>query len=194
MNVKKRCFKVMALLCLSVIGWSVTAMAEGTQTWTATRQPGEGVTRDWTATRQPDRQDKPLHSGKEASSFSLFDGETTPLSLGILAPVQLPWGDWDVKGLRVSLLYGRCADLTGLDIGVWNTVDEDLIGWQTGVVNAASRVRGLQIGVINMAVYLKGLQVGLINYAEGARGLQVGLINVITNTTPGGFPIVYGSF
>ena len=174
--------------CLSV----ASLWAEGTQQWTATQ--GAEPSQSWTFTRQPRTTDKPLPSGGQGSSFTLFDRNTTPLSLGVIAPMQLPWGAWDVRGVRVSLLYGRCSDLTGLDLGVWNTVDEDAIGLQAGVVNAASRMVGLQVGVVNAAVYFKGLQLGLINYAEGARGIQIGLINVIENTTMGFCPILYGSF
>ena len=43
----------------------------------------------------------------------------TPLSINIITPVGLPPGFWDVKGLQ---------------IGVWNWV-EDFDGWQIGVVN-----------------------------------------------------------
>lgn len=183
------------LLGLGVCAFACGVVAQETQEWTATVPSQESqVSTHWTLTRQPDKEPKPLHSGKEGSSFTLMDGHTTPLSLGVLAPVQLPWGDWNVCGLRVSLLHGRCADLVGIDVGVWNTVDEDLIGLQVGALNIASRARVLQIGVINMAVYLKGVQIGVINYAEGARGLQIGLINVITNSEPGVFPIIYGSF
>lgn len=151
-------------------------------------------TRDWTATRQPRLQGKPLPSGGKGEDFSLMNESRTPLSLGLVTPAQLPWGDWNVCGLRLSLIYGQCKNLTGVDLGLLNTVDEDLVGLQVGALNAVSRARGFQVGVINCAYYLKGVQVGLINYAEGAYGLQIGLINVITNTTPGMFPLIYGSF
>ncbi|MBQ9693339.1 MAG: hypothetical protein IJV69_01095 [Kiritimatiellae bacterium] len=183
---------IMGLLMLLGIS---TALATTTRDWTATAGASNTtITRDWTATRQPAEVGKPLPSGTRGSDFALFDRNTTPLSLGILAPVQLPWGDWNVRGLRLSPIYGRCENLTGLDIGLWNTVNADAIGLQLGLVNTASRVRGLQIGFFNGVAYLKGLQIGVINYAEGARGIQIGLINVIPTTTPGGFPLIYGSF
>ena len=186
----KRIFLIGALCCLAASLWA----SEPTQQWTAT-QGGDGEpTQQWTATRQPRTTDKPLPSSGQGASFTLFDRETTPLSLGLVAPVQLPWGDWNVRGVRVSLLYGRCSDLTGLDLGLWNTVNEDAVGLQMGVVNAVARLNGVQAGCFNGAIYFKGLQVGLINYAEGARGIQIGLINVITNTGLGGLPFVYGSF
>lgn len=156
--------------------------------------PSTTVTQDWTATRQPRLQGKPLPSGGKGSDFSLMNRDRTPLSLGLIAPVQLPWGDWDVCGLRLSPIYGRCVNLTGVDLGLLNTVDEDFIGLQVGALNAVSRARGLQVGIINCAYHLKGVQVGLINYAEGAHGLQIGLVNVITTTNPGAMLLIYGSF
>lgn len=150
---------------------------------------------EWTLTRQPRLEGRPLPSGGKGSDFSLMDLNRTPLSLGIVNPVQLPWGnDWNVCGLRVSLIYGRCNNLTGLDLGLLNTVEADLIGIQAGLLNSVSRTRGLQIGLINCTYYLKGVQIGLVNYAEGAHGLQIGAVNVITNTTPGMLPLIYGSF
>lgn len=169
-------------LCLMSLGVFATeaATAEGTK--------------NWTATRQPQVTEKPLPFDGNGTDFKLVDQNTTCFSLSLATPVQLPWGDWDVRGVRISPIYGCCGRMTGLDVGLWNTVETDFIGLQVGVVNTASRVRGLQVGCFNGAYYLKGLQVGVINYAEGARGLQIGLINVITATTPGCFLGIYGSF
>jgi hypothetical protein len=177
-------FRAALLLAFCCFGMSLLA--------TAPAQQGT-LTKSWTATRQPREEAKPLPSGGGAQ-FSLLDRQTTPLSLGLVAPAQLPWGDWNVRGLRVSLVYGHCTNLTGLDVGLWNGVEKDAIGLQAGLVNTTARMRGVQIGAINATTYLKGLQLGVINYAEGARGIQVGLINVIENTSMGFCPIIYGSF
>lgn len=152
------------------------------------------ATQEWTATRRPRQTDRPLPSDGKGSDFTLMDRNTAPLALGLLAPVQLPWGDWNVRGLRLSPIYGRCNNLTGLDIGLLNTVERDFIGLQAGFLNTASRARGLQIGLFNCAYYLKGVQIGFVNYAEGAKGLQIGVVNVIANTSPGVMPLIYGSF
>lgn len=152
------------------------------------------TTRDWTATRQPNLDDRPVPSKGKGADLSLIDRDTTPLALGLVAPVQLPWGSWNVHGIRLSPIYGRCNNLVGMDLGLFNTVEKDLVGLQVGFLNSASRVRGVQAGLFNTAYYLKGVQIGLINYAEGAKGLQIGVINVISNTTPGMFPFIYGSF
>lgn len=150
--------------------------------------------RDWTITRQPNVDAQPLPSKGRGSDFALMDRNTTPLSLGLIAPVQLPWGDWNVRGIRLSPIYGRCENLVGMDLGLVNTVEKDLIGLQVGFLNTTSRARGVQVGLFNCAYYLKGVQIGFINYAEGAKGFQIGVINVIKNTTPGMFPLIYGSF
>lgn len=177
------------------------AEEDGTQEWTATRDPDATTeslpgtpTHQWTATRNPNVEDKPLISGTKGSDYGLFTRDVTCLSIGLFSPVQLPWGQWHVRGIRLSPIHGRCSDLSGLDIGLWNTVDEDLTGLQVGGFNMASRVRGLQLGLVNATAYLKGIQIGLFNYADGAKGVQIGLINLIANTYPGGMPFIYGSF
>lgn len=152
------------------------------------------VTREWTATRQPRTVGRPLPADGKGSDFALMDRQTTPLSLGIFDTVRVPWGEWNVRGLRLSPLYGRCDNLTGLDLGLFNTVEEEMIGLQAGFLNTTARARGLQIGIFNCAYYLKGVQIGVVNYAEGAKGLQIGVVNVITDTTPGMLPLIYGSF
>lgn len=177
--------KVMVRMVFTGIVFLLSAVAFSAQ---------ESALQDWTLTRQPKCEGRPLLSGGTGSDFSLMGRERTPLSLGIVAPAQLPWGDWDVCGLRVSLIYGRCDSLTGIDLGLVNGVDGDMIGVQVGLLNTVSRVRGIQVGAMNCTSLLKGVQVGIINYAEGACGLQIGLINIITNTTPGVMPLIYGSF
>ena len=75
----------------------------------------------------------------------------TPLSLNLVTPVGLPWGfDWNVKGLQ---------------IGVWNWV-EDFDGWQIGVVNTTDVFRGWQLGVINVTRKMYGVQVGVVNVIQ----------------------------
>lgn len=154
----------------------------------------EMPTREWTATRQPREVRPPLPADGLGSDFALADRETTPLSISLFEPAKVPWGTWDVRGVRLSPVYGCCNRLTGLDLGLVNTVETDLTGVQFGALNTTARARGLQIGLINCAYYLKGVQIGVVNYAEGAKGLQIGVVNVITDTTPGMLPLIYGSF
>lgn len=49
---------------------------------------------------------------------------TSPLSVGIVPPVQFPPDDFNVTGLRMSLLWGKHRDVYGLDIGALGNITE----------------------------------------------------------------------
>lgn len=129
----------------------------------------------------------------------------TPVMISLITPAQAPSPDWDVKGLRLDILYGRCRDLYGLDIGLVNHTtgkqiglalglvnytEKSFTGLQLGGVNIGEEVNALQLGLYNEADDLSGVQIGLINHARIARGLQVGLINVIESNDLQFLPIV----
>lgn len=129
----------------------------------------------------------------------------TPVMISLLTPVQAPTPEWDVKGLRLDILYGRCQNLHGLDVGLVNhTVKQEVglavglvnytegnfTGLQIGGVNIGDRVKALQVGLYNEADDMSGLQVGLINHTRLMRGVQIGLINVIENNDLSFLPIV----
>jgi hypothetical protein len=84
----------------------------------------------------------------------------TPIQLALLSPVQLAPESDAVRGVRLSLLYGKNTSMTG---------------------------RGLQWSVVNNATNFRGLQVAIVNYAQTLNGVQVGLINIIKEG--GMFPI-----
>lgn len=46
----------------------------------------------------------------------------SPLSVNIVNPVQFPPSDYDVTGLRLSVLWGSHRDVSGLDLGVVGNV------------------------------------------------------------------------
>ena len=102
--------------------------------------------------------------------------------------------DIDVIGLRLTLPYGACESVTGLDLGIYgrcryfeglqanilrNEAEDVMSGIQVGIYNTAGRgdLTGFQVGLFNEACTLRGFQVGLINLAERVEGFQVGLIN-----------------
>jgi len=129
----------------------------------------------------------------------------TPLMLSLVNPVQVPSAKYDVKGIRLDLLYGRCQNLYGLDlglanhaagtevgleIGLVNLADEKFVGLQLGAVNYGARVKALQVGLYNGADDMSGLQVGVINHTRLMRGMQIGLVNVIENNDLAFLPIV----
>jgi hypothetical protein len=133
------------------------------------------------------------------------DAPTTPVMISLLTPAQVPSADWDVKGLRLNLLYGRCQDLYGLDLGLVNHAagqetglsaglvnyaEGKAVGVQIGCVNVGERVKALQVGVFNEADDMSGLQVGLINHTRLMRGVQVGLVNVIESNDLTFLPII----
>ena len=73
----------------------------------------------------------------------------TPVSLNLVTPIGLPWGDyWDVSGFQVGV-YNRVEDFTGCQLGVFNVTDT-FCGLQFGVINYTRRMYGVQIGVFNI--------------------------------------------
>ncbi|MFA7256904.1 MAG: hypothetical protein WC047_04960 [Kiritimatiellales bacterium] len=138
-------------------------------------------------------------------TVSAEDTPMTPVMISLMTPVQAPSPEWDVKGLRIDLLYGRCQNLYGMDLGLVNhTVGKEIglaaglvnltqdkfVGLQVGAVNIAERASALQLGVYNEADDMSGVQIGLINHTRLMRGVQVGLINVIENNDLSFLPIV----
>ncbi len=111
----------------------------------------------------------------------------TPVMLSLVTPVQAPSCDYDVKGFRLSLLYGDCMDFAGLDISVIGHADRDFSGIGIGAVNIADdKFLGAQVGAINWNINENvhwgrrsiGAQIGPVNYCEAFCGLQDGVVNV----------------
>ena len=61
--------------------------------------------------------------------------DTTPVMVSLVTPVQAPSRNYDVTGLRLSLIYGECQDFTGLDIGVIDNTRKDFTGLAIGGIN-----------------------------------------------------------
>ncbi len=135
-----------------------------------------------------------------------------PIQLSLFNPIQIVPEGSPIKGVRLSLLYGRNTTVTGFDwglvshtttglskgvqFGLVGIVDADYLGFQSTVVNITKgNFEGFQWGVVNYANHANGFQLGLVNYAVTMKGLQIGLINIIKQ---GGqfpiFPIVNWSF
>ncbi len=138
-------------------------------------------------------------------TVSAEDTPMTPVMVSLLTPAQAPSADWDVKGLRLDLLYGRCQNLYGLDLGLVNhTVSQEVglaaglvnitqgkfSGLQVGAVNVGTRVSALQVGVYNEADDMSGIQIGVINHTRMMRGIQIGVINVIDNNDLPFLPVI----
>jgi len=138
--------------------------------------------------------------------------EEKAVQLSLFNPIQIFPEDTSVKYFRFSLIYGKNATLTGLDLGLVNHltageskalqlgfvnfVEADLKGLQYGAVNATKGTfTGWQWGFVNYSGHTKGFMLGFVNYSESMYGLQIGLINIIKE---GGmlpfFPIFNFSF
>jgi hypothetical protein len=135
-----------------------------------------------------------------------------PIQLSFYTPIQLFPEDNSIKGVRINLIYGRNASITGLDWGLINHTttgqsmgiqmglvglsDSDFMGLQYNSVNVTTGTfEGLQLGTLNYAHSMTGLQLGLVNYAVIMNGLQIGLVNIIRqNGAFPFFPIVNWSF
>jgi len=136
-----------------------------------------------------------------------------PIQLSLFNPIQIFNENTSITGLRINLIYGKNASVSGLDWGLVNhttsgvskgvqfgfvAIDEtDFIGWQANAVNITKgKFEGLQWGFFNSAGTVSGVQIGIVNYAANmTKGLQIGLVNIIKH---GGqfpvFPIVNWAF
>lgn len=121
-----------------------------------------------------------------------------PIAISIADKVQFPDADADIMGFRMCLLYGRHANVSGLDLGVFGcAVDGCLFGLQTsGILNSVGSANGaLQIaGIANNSiedfygVQLSGIanktdggiyggQLSTFNIAKDVGGTQIGVYN-----------------
>jgi len=135
-------------------------------------------------------------TAQSASTARTAPAETayTPFMLSFVTPLQVPPRDFDVGGLRISLVYGECHDFDGLDLavvgrarghgnglqaaGLANIVDGNGLGLQVAPVNAVKgEYDGLQIGVANYAAQAQAFQIGFYNGAQHIEGCQLGVIN-----------------
>jgi hypothetical protein len=134
-----------------------------------------------------------------------------PIQIALFNPVQIFPEKDSIGGIRLSFIYGKNANMTGLDWGLvtrttgnlqgiqWGwvgIVDGDATGIQASLVNITkSSFTGLQYGWYNQANHVGGLQLGLVNNTTTMNGLQIGFLNFIHK---GGwfpfFPIINGSF
>jgi len=114
---------------------------------------------------------------------------------------QMPKSD-EVSGLRLNLLYGKTADVTGLDLPILalgetnnfkglqfgllgaNKVNESFSGVGMGVINMhEGSSKGLIFGTVNMNNYVKGVVFGAVNMSNSVNGVQLGAVNYSTGRT-----------
>jgi hypothetical protein len=63
----------------------------------------------------------------------------SPVQLSLFTPVQIVPADRSVSGLRLNLIYGKNADVTGVDWGLVNHDTGSGFAWQAGLVTWWSR-------------------------------------------------------
>jgi hypothetical protein len=143
---------------------------------------------------------------------AMAESDSKPIQLSLFSPIQIVPEQNSISGIRLSLLYGKNASVTGFDwglvshntsgmskgvqFGLVGLVDANFTGWQNTAVNITKgEMEGFQWGIVNYAGHANGFQLGLVNYAVTMHGLQIGLVNIIKQ---GGqfpvFPIVNWSF
>lgn len=96
------------------------------------------------------------------------------------------------EGFQLNILRNEALDvMAGAQGGIYNSAGRaDLTGLQVGLWNEARSLRGVQLGLINVADTVQGFQVGLVNRTESMYGFQVGGVNVIRESEIAFFPIV----
>jgi hypothetical protein len=125
----------------------------------------------------------------------------SPVQIALVDPAQLVKHDQSVGLLRIDLIYGKNAGMTGLELGLINhTTGEQtgftygvasyvqgaFTGWQDNAINIADKsFLGVQSGVFNQSKDGHGVQFGWINVTDRMSGLQLGLVNYTRVMTKG---------
>lgn len=106
----------------------------------------------------------------------------SPLGVGIAAPVQLPFMNSDIYGIRLGGVLGINADVYGLDCGLVEKTSGMLAGIQGAAFTwTRGQVYGIQLGAVANCVFEDELawQTGLVNldYGEMSGGCVIGVVN-----------------
>lgn len=120
----------------------------------------------------------------------------TPLAISIAPPVQFPPSDWDVTGVRASVLWGKHRDVFGIDLGVGGNVTTGqfhglALAGGFNLTQGRSTIILAQIaGLTNMNMEqttVVGVQASILsnyNKAESSiYGFQVAATNISSNST-----------
>ncbi len=130
-------------------------------------------------------------------AVAAFAAQANPdgyVMVALCSPGELPTPESNIHGLRLSLIYGDCQRLNGLDFGVTGAVREringaqinalfsldytDMNGFGLGCVNyVGGEFDGFQLGLWDHAGSGAGFQLGLVDTAGAFDGFQLGLIN-----------------
>ena len=101
------------------------------------------------------------------------------IMMSVYSPGELPGPSSVIHGGRLSLIYGECRELYGLDISVTGSVRERMYGAQLGLIlNYVDVAAGYQRSFANFVEHeFYGLQDGAWNHAAEGYGAQHGIVN-----------------
>ncbi len=126
----------------------------------------------------------------------------SPVSIGLVPPIQFPSNEYAITGARISLLWGHQRNVYGLDLGlIGNITDQDFTGLGVSglfnITHGTTTALGLQAALganynTNKTTVI-GLQAALganVNTAESTiNGLQLALVNLSEHSTINGFQL-----
>ena len=118
------------------------------------------------------------------------------IQIALFNPIQIFPAETAISGVRLNLLYGSNAAVTGVDFGMVNrTTEKQSVGVQWGILGISERgfkgfqanavniayddFIGFQFGFVNAVEDGNGLMIGVINFAKRMYGLQIGIFNLI---------------
>lgn len=131
-----------------------------------------------------------------------ISAQDKPVQLALFNPVQIFDENTSITGLRLNILYGKNARVSGVDLGLVNhitsgvskgvqfglvgIVEAGYMGWQDNAVNITKgSFEGLQWGVVNYGGNTSGVQLGFVNYSASVSGVQFGFVNYAGNMKKG---------
>ncbi|MFH2047528.1 MAG: hypothetical protein ABIK92_20565 [Pseudomonadota bacterium] len=119
----------------------------------------------------------------------------SPFQFAVFNPLQLFNEGKDIVGLRLNLVYGRNADVSGIDLGLGVNSSHNFTGIQiAGIMNNAAGDPGdfmgigIQIACLgNTTDHLYGIQIGGLGngVTNDATGIQIGLVGNVASTVKG---------
>lgn len=113
----------------------------------------------------------------------------TTFQLALYNPAQIVSEETDVRGLRLSLIYGKNASVEGLDVGVVNHAREAR-GVAVGILHIVDEdFSGLQVSPIGASVThgsLRGVQAAFgLSSANDLAGVQLSIVNTLAAPSSG---------
>lgn len=114
-----------------------------------------------------------------------------------LLETQIPAAQ-SVTGVRLNVLYGKTANMTGLDLHILaigesnnfkgvqfplflgaNIVNNNFLGLGLGLANIhKGQSTGAILGLVNLTTNVRGVQWGAVNIANGETMVDLGLVNI----------------